>query len=70
MNQLKSINFLLINKKSGRKTAPGLANLFNSVIEDPDSFQLDCVVLSGSSGLKVVAIVPGFIHRQSCAEAK
>lgn len=28
----------LINKKSGRKTAPGLVNLFNSVIKDPDSF--------------------------------
>ena len=29
---------ILINKKSGRKTAPGLVNLFNSVIKDPDAF--------------------------------
>ena len=61
---------ILINKKSGRKTAPGLANLFNSVIKDPASFRLDCVGLSGSPGLKVAAIVPGFTCRQSCAEAK
>lgn len=59
---------ILINKKSGRKTAPGLVNLFNSVIKDPDSFDLTVLSLSGSpwsqSGCVVKLHTDSHVQRQ------